>query len=155
MLDGNLCATLARAVNDGLVAAALVDRDGEAIALAGAVTDEGAMPLVALVLYEHKSEDLNERLFAGEMLTVRLEDRDLAVAMAKRQLFLVVELGASTPGQLARVEELRADVERMLALESTNSPPPTRGGGAAGSGAPAELQLVDLFGIPVRRRGRA
>ncbi len=59
---------LSRAVEDGLVAAALVDRDGNTIGLAGSITEAEAMPLAALVVYRLKSGDLASRLLEGESL---------------------------------------------------------------------------------------
>jgi hypothetical protein len=75
--------------------------------------------------------------------------------VAKRQLFVVAILGASTPATLARVRELRDDVERMLADATAEVAPPWTGGtGGSGSG-PAELPLVE-FGLTVsRERGKA
>jgi hypothetical protein len=145
---------LARAVEEGLVAAALVDRDGNTVGLAGAITEEEAMPLAALVMYRLKSNDLASRLFAGEVLSLTLDDRDVAVGVAKRQLFVVAVIGAATTATLAVVRELRDDVERMLTSDEVAAPPPWTSGGGSGSG-PAELPLIE-FGISVRReRGKA
>jgi hypothetical protein len=147
---------LTRAVEDGLVAAALVDRDGNTVGLAGAITEEEAMPLAALVLYRLKSDDLASRLFAGEIVSLTLDDRDVAVAVAKRQLFVVAVIGAATTATLALVRELRDDVGGMLTSDQVASPPPWTGSSGGGSGSgPAELQLIE-FGISVRReRGKA
>ena len=98
---------LADAVENGLGAAALVDRDGNAVDLAGAITEEEAMPLAALVMYRLKSDNLASRLFAGEIISLTLDDRDVAVGVAKRQLFVVAVLGASTRATLALVRDLR------------------------------------------------
>lgn len=156
MKERHFTSMLACSVGDGLDGAALVDRNGNAVAIAGAIAEEEAMPLAALVLYQLKSGDLASRLFAGEILSLSLDDRDVAVGVAKRQLFVVAVLGASTPKILARVRELREDVERMLAdAASTVTAPPWSGGfGGSGSG-PAELPLIEL-GITVgRERGKA
>ena len=125
---------------------------GEGHALLGTV---GA-PLAALVLYRLKSDDLASRLLAGEILALTLDDRDVAVGIAKRQLFVVAVIGAATSATLAVVRELRDDVERMLASDDVTAPAPpwTAGGGGSGSG-PAELPLIEL-GITVgRERGKA
>jgi hypothetical protein len=146
---------LERAVNDGLVAAALVDRDGNAHGLAGAITEEEAMPLAALVMYRLKSDDLAPRLFSGEILSLTLDDRDVAVGIAKRQLFVVAVLEASTPAALALVTELRDDVARMLPTNEVEAPLPRTGGSGGSGSGPAELPLIEL-GISVRReRGKA
>ncbi len=141
---------LAGAVRDGLVAAALVDRDGTAVGLAGAITEEEAMPLAALVMYRLKSDDLASRLFTGEIVSLTLDDRDVAVGVAKRQLFVVAVLGAATTAMLGVVEQLRDDVERALPTNEVEVPLPwTAGSGGSGSG-PAELPLIE-YGITVRR----
>src|SRR4051812_48575662 len=132
---------LARAIEDGLVAAALVDRDGDTIDLAGAITVEETMPLVAMVMYRLKSADLAARLFTGEILSLTLDDRAVAVAVAKRQLFVVAIVEAATESTLAVVRDLCDVVENMLADshgEMTGPPPWSGGGGGSGSG-PAEL----------------
>jgi hypothetical protein len=148
---------LTRAVEDGLVAAALVDRDGKVIGLAGAIAEEEAMPLAALVLYRLERQDLAARLFAGEVLSLALDDRDVAVGIAGRQLFVVAVLGASSPAMHELVRQLRDDVAGMLAPAGggfAGPPPWTGGAGGSGSG-PAELPLIEL-GLTVRReRGKA
>jgi hypothetical protein len=142
------------AVEEGLLGAALVDRNGNTVGLAGAIDEEAAMPLVALVLYRLKRDDLSARLFTGEVLHLSLDDRDVAVCIARRQLFVVAILPPSTPGLLARVDELRDDVESILANASGDVPLPWRGNGGSGSG-PAEIPLIE-WGVTVRReRGKA
>ena len=147
---------LAHAVRDGLVAAALVDRDGNTVGLAGELAEEEAMPLAALVMSRLKSDDLAARLFAGEIVSLALDDRDVAVGVAKRQLFVVAVLGASTLAQLELVRELRDAVARMLADATGKATAPPWSGSTGGSGSgPAELPLIE-FGITVRRdRGKA
>lgn len=49
-----------------------------------------------------------------------MDERNIAVGVAKRQLFVVTALEASTPGMLSRVRELRDEVERMLAHDMSN-----------------------------------
>src|SRR5439155_15010101 len=121
---------LQRAIEEGLVAAALVDRNGHAIGLAGAITEEEAMPLAALVMYRLKSDDLAARLFAGEIISLTLEDRDVAVGVAQRQLFVVAVLAVSTTAALDVVRDLRDRVGGMLHQTSSEHeiPPPWSGG---------------------------
>jgi len=142
---------LTDAVDSGLVAAALVDRHGRTVALAGAISEEEAMPLAALVMYRLKSEDLGERLFAGEVISLALDDREVAVGVAKRQLFVVAVLPISTPTTQEIVRELRECVANMLegTGDAIGIPPIGGSGGGSGSG-PAELSLVEL-GLTVRR----
>jgi len=157
MLDLAFLPVLTRAVEAGLAAAALVDRNGNTVCVAGAISDEEAMPLTALVLYRLKSEDLAPRLFAGEIVAIALDDRDVAVGVVKRQLFLVAVLGAPTPGMLELVRELRDGVASMLvdAGADTAEPMPWSGGNGGSGSGPAELPLIE-WGVTVRReRGKA
>jgi hypothetical protein len=146
---------LIRAVNRGIRGAALVDRDGRAVATAGNIDQDEAMPLAALVMYRLKSQDLAARLFAGEVLTLSLDDREVAVAVAKRQLFVVAVLGEATPPEV--MTELRTEVEALLASDRDDFaelPPWSRGGGGGSGSGPAELPVVEL-GVTVRRdRGK-
>jgi hypothetical protein len=134
-------------IERGLTAAALVDRQGNVIGLAGEISDEEAMPVVSLVLYREKSDDLTTRLFGGEILIRVLEDRAVAVGIAARQLFVVASMPRATPALIAVIEALRASVASALV---DSAPPPPRGNGGSGSG-PAGLPLVE-YGITVPRR---
>jgi hypothetical protein len=148
-------AALDRAVEDGLAAAALVDRNGKTVALAGALDEDIAMPLVALVMYRVKTDDLASRLFGGEVVSVMLDDREVAVGVARRQLFVVAVLGVSTDAMHERVHQLRDHITRLLGKAAGTEPPlPSRGGGDSGPD-PAELALAE-YGITVpRTRGKA
>jgi hypothetical protein len=147
-------AALDRAVEDGLAAAALVDRNGKTVALAGALEADIAMPLAALVMYRVKTDDLASRLFAGEVVSVTLDDREVAVGVARRQLFVVAVLGASTLAMHERVRELRDNISRIIIDAQGVLPPRSRGGGDSGPD-PAELALAE-YGITVpRTRGKA
>ena len=140
-----------RAIDGELAAAALIDRDGNAVSIAGAIEEDEAMPLAAIVLYRLNSDDLTARLFTGEVLALSLEDRTVAVAIAKRQLFVVAVLREATQALIARVDELRDRVAEMLdEHEPQDLPPPSAGGGRGGGGSAAELQLVEL-GITMPR----
>jgi hypothetical protein len=81
-----------------------------------------------------------------------VEDREVAVAIAKRQLFVVAQLAAVTPEALDRVHELRERVAGMLSGDSVL--PPSSGGGGSGSG-PAELPLIELGITGPRGQGKA
>ena len=145
---------LTRAIADGLDGVALVDRNGNAVATAGSLSDEVAMPLVALVLYRLKSDDLADRLFAGEVVVVPLDDREVAVAIARRQLFIVATKDPRLPDFEERVAALRDAVARELADNAAPVSPWTGGAGGSGSG-PAELPVVELGITMPRRRGKA
>jgi len=149
---------LAHAIDDGLEGAALVDASGHTVSLAGAIAEEEALPLAALVMYRLNSArlgDLASRLFAGEFLSLSLEGREVAVGVAKRQLFVVAVLGADTPAMHELARTLRDRVADLLADPDENlSAPPWSAPGGSSSG-PAELPLIEL-GITVRRdRGKA
>lgn len=142
---------LMRAVDGELAAVALVDREGNAVSIAGAIEDAEAMPLAALVLYRLHSDDLTARLFTGEVLALTLDDRTVAVAIAKRQLFVVAVLREATAALIARVDALRDQVANMLVEHEPHDPPPPHAdGGRGGGGGAAELQLVEL-GITMPR----
>src|SRR6185503_6904402 len=100
-------------------------------------------PLTGLVMHRLKSEDLADRLFAGEIVSTTLDDREIAVGIARRQLFVVAILGATT---IDDVKALRFRVSRCLPdpepLHMTADP-------SDGSG-PADLPLIE-YGITVRR----
>jgi hypothetical protein len=146
---------LIRAVKDGLVAVALVDREGVTISCIGAIGEEEAMPLAAYVMDRLRTDDLTSRLFEGEILTLALDDRAVAVGVAGRQLFVVAVLGDWTAATQALVRELRDDIDGMLPEPDfgVDAAPWARAGGS--TSGPAELPLIE-HGITVRReRGKA
>jgi hypothetical protein len=151
MLGRSLSVRLARALDDGLAGAAVVDREGNVIALAGAIDRDEAMPLTSLVMHRLAAQDLKLRLFGGEILWLALEERDVAVGVVKRRLFVVAVVHGSTGVMRALVRELREDLEGMLD-DSTEFPwsPVPGDGGDSGSGPAA------LLGITVgRERAKA
>jgi hypothetical protein len=139
-----------------VVALALLDRNGNTVALAGSIAEEEAMPLAAIVLHELKGDELAARLFEGEVLSARLGDRAVAVAVARRQLFVVAVLPAISPAALERVRAIRDRVAAMLADETDEDiPPPRTGGGGGGGAGPAELPLIELGVTAKRPRAKA
>jgi hypothetical protein len=148
-----LSGLLARAMADGLVAATLVTRNGETVGLTGAITEEEATALAALVMQRLKSDELASRLDAGEIVSLALDDREVAVGIFKRAVLVTAVLSASTPAQLELVRELRYALGRMLPGTSEEPAAPPSSGGTSGSGSgPAELPLIE-FGITVARNG--
>lgn len=143
-------AALDRAVADGIAGAALLDRDGRIIALAGELPDDEARPITEFVMMraDDRTRDrkLTARLFAGEILFDHVAGRDIAVGIAGRQLFVIAVLGGAKR-ELA--ESLRSEVERML---DRVEPPfvPTSGSGGSGGSGPDSLALIEL-GITVPR----
>lgn len=137
-------------LGDGLTGAALLDKRGNIVAIAGGIEPAEAMPLAALVMYRLKSDDLAERLFCGEIISLPLE-RNVSVGVAKRQLFVVATVGAFTPATLEAVSALRSKVESILADATEHAPQLWTHGNDGGSGSgPSEMQLVEL-GITVPR----
>jgi hypothetical protein len=150
---------LERAIILGARGAALVDRSGTAIVLAGEIDPDEAMPLAAYAMYVKKSPELAMRMFEGEILEVDHEDgRHVAVCIAKRQLFIVVVFG--TWSRLDDVRALHREIEQLLSQDvaDTDLPPWSDGGGNGGGGGgagPAELALAE-YGITMpRTRPRA
>jgi len=151
-----MSARLKAAIEQGLVAAALIEGDGTAVAFAGAITADEVRPLAAFVIYRSARDDVGARLLAGEIISLALDSRDVALGIAARKLIVVAVLATSSAAQLALVESLRDDIARLLSDRSRegSAPPPPNAAGGSGSG-PADLQLVE-FGITVpRNRGKA
>jgi hypothetical protein len=148
--DPVLGRVLSRWLGGGIEGAALVDRSGETVACVGTISEDEAMPLAALVLYRGDQLALTERLFAGEVMTVEAEQRDLAIAVARRQLFVVVSLAPTASPVLGRIGSLRDDVASYLgdATPDVRMPP----WGLGGAPAPAQASL-SLFGH--RERAKA
>jgi len=137
---------LRRAIGGGLKAAALVDRDGSTIALAGELSEEEALSLVALVMLRMKSDDLNDRLFAGQVISVAFDERQVAVAVARRQLFVVTVLRDDSELDLDQVRDLRARVASSLDSNDVGGPVVIWNPGGTGSGGAAEIPLME-YGI--------
>jgi hypothetical protein len=104
-----------------------------------------------------KSANLASRLFAGEVLTLELDDRHVAVGVAKRQLFVVAILAQPSPALDDVVDELRRAIEGYLAdaAGELELPPPTWGGSGGSGSGPAELPVIELGITAGRTRGKA
>jgi hypothetical protein len=153
-VDPSLSALLSDAAADCLVGAALVDPNERVIAIGGTIDEDEAVPFAKFALHRARSEDLKARLFAGEIVTTELDDRYVAVAVARRQLFVVAIVPVATPAVLDRVRKLRDRVAAMLDGQDGVAVPSARGSGGSNSG-PAELSLVE-YGITItRERGKA
>lgn len=150
VIDARFSTALSRAVDDGLIAAALVDHHGTTVGLAGAIGVEEAMPLAEAVLQRLDSDHLASRLLAGEIVSLVLDDRHIAVGIAKRRLFVVAVLADSTPAQLELVRDLRYAVGQLLAEATVEPTPPAHGSGGGSGSGPADLPLVE-YGLTVRR----
>jgi len=165
--------------------AALVDRLGRTVAIAGAITEEEATQFATLVMYrlqchDFASRDFASRMFAREIVSLELNERNVALGMVtessilsgllgrrpsaqkpERQLFVVAVLSVVTPEALADVRFLRDQVAWILRGNRGDVAPAwpgdtgsgSTGSGSSGSG-PAELPLVE-YGVTVgRKRGK-
>lgn len=142
-------AVLANVIDDRVVGVALVDREGRTVGREGEIAED-AMPLVALVLYRLKTPDLSTRLFAGEVLTFDLDGSAVAVAVAKKQLFVVAMLKEATLSSVACVDQLRDSVSRMLYQDTPETTPELWGGGGGSGSGPAQLPVIE-WGVTVPR----
>jgi len=148
-----LAVAVQRAVDVGLVAAAILDGTGKLLALAGEL---GAQEARAIVAHgTHQLASARTRLLGGELVDISIGDRDARIGIAAGSVFFVIVL-PSDPGavSLVAVEDLRADIEQIVsdakaAAEDVRPPPSSAPGGS--SSGPAELPLVEL-GVTVPRR---
>lgn len=144
-----------RAVDRGLAAAAVLDVDGKRFAVAGALDDDEAWAVAALVTGRLRSPDLLGRMLDGRMVTSSLDDREVSIGIAGRCVFVVAVLVPDLDLSRA-VDGLRVEVEQMIssarASFSGSRPPGAPSSGGSSSG-PAELQLIE-FGVTVPRGDR-
>jgi hypothetical protein len=76
-----MSARLDEAIKQGLVAAALIEGDGTEVAFAGAITADEVTPLAAFVIYRPEGDDVESRLLAGEIISLTLDARDVALGI--------------------------------------------------------------------------
>jgi hypothetical protein len=142
------------AVEGGLAAAAILDVEGKPLAVAGALDDDEARAIEAVVTRRLRSPDLLGRMLEGEMMTSLLDEREVSIGIAASCVFVVVVLGRDPAASRVAVDELRSDLERMISdaradVSGSRRPPPSGSGGS--SSGPAELPVIEL-GVTVRRR---
>jgi hypothetical protein len=151
-------------VEAGLAAAAILDGNGDALAVAGALDADEARAVAAFVTNQARSENLRARLHAGELLDGNFGERDVRVGIAAECVFIVVVLPNEPAAvSLTAIDDLRRDIEAIVGgirrqvagfvPPSSPPPPPTGSSGSGGSG-PAELPVVE-YGVTVPRRGPA
>ena len=150
---------LQQALGRGLIGIAVVDRYGTTVDIAGDITEEEAMPLAAFVMFQLKAPDLAERLFAGDVLKLELDGREIALAIAKKQLFVVAVMATGTDDGPERLDAVRNRIATLLAGaergERLDTIPPWGTGGGTGGAGPGELPVVE-WGVTVGRdRGKA
>ncbi len=148
--NDELMRVLNRAVADGVTAAAVLDRAGKPLAVAGALAEDEARPLAGLVVNRADSHDLIGRMFGGEMIELSLEERDVSIGIAGRRVFVVVVLGAAREATREIATRLRNEVSQLLSWVQADLPGWTHGSGGSSSG-PAELPVIEL-GVTVKRR---
>ena len=147
-----------RAARGDMTGVALVDRRGDVVCLAGAISEQEASRLAALAMYRSTSDEFDEDLFDGVVMEHWFGEHAVAVASAKRQLLVVAMLRkregtdrTPSPELYARARIIRDIVADMLSEHEPSEPPRIVGGGRGGSGpASADLQLIEL-GITVPR----
>jgi hypothetical protein len=140
-----------RAVADGLAAAAVANRFGQTLALAGALDSDEVRPIAGLVTHRLKSEGIGRRLFAGQMVEFSLDERNVSIGIAAQFVFVVVVFAEVTEASRERARTLRREVEQVLAgTDLVGAPPWARGGGGSSSG-PAVLPVIEI-GLTVPRR---
>ena len=144
------------AVDVGLGAAAILDTEGKPFAVAGALDDDEARAIAAVVTRRLRSPDLLARMLEGEMVTSSLDDREVGIGIAARCVFVVVILGRDSAAWRAMADDFRCEVERMITKArgdfSAPRPPVAPGSGGSSSG-PAELPVIEI-GVTVRRDNR-
>ncbi len=139
---------------DLIKAVAVVDREGEVVALAGDLLEQEALPLVASLM--DRMKDHSDRLFAGEILNLS-EQREIVVAVARRQLYLVAITRNASDEALEQVRELRDHAAETLAHSPLKEDPVViwnPGGDGSGLG-PANLPLIEYSFDAVRPRAKA
>ncbi len=142
----------AHAVGDGVTAAALIDREGNAVAIAGALTATDLRAIACLVSQSLKGDDLASSLFAGENFQFAFDQQTVSIRVAARCVFVAVVIAAETPATHARAAALHRETERIVRAMAGDALGPPLGSGSGGAG-PAELPAIELGVTPgVRRR---
>jgi len=140
------------AIDRGVSATVLLDRDGIEIARTGRFDIDDVGAIAAAVTNSLHGDDVADRLFAGQLLPVMLDDREIYLGVAAQSVFVAIAVIEPSPEALAAARNLHGNVDRavrrLLAHAPSGGVPPTAGSGGSSSG-PAELQLFP----PLRRRG--
>jgi hypothetical protein len=142
------------AVEAGLESAAVLDIDGKPLAVAGALDDDEARAVAAVVTRKLRSPDLLARMLEGEVMSSSLDDREVRIGIAARCVFVVAVVGPDAEASLAAVTELHSDVTRAISearSDFSGSPRPASPPPGGSSSGPAELPVVEI-GVTVPRR---
>jgi hypothetical protein len=114
--------------------------EGKPFAVAGALDDDEARAVAALVTGRLRSPDLLDRMLEGEMLTSSLDDREVSIGITGRCVFVVVVLAPDLDLSRA-VDGLRVEVEQMISSSLANfsgsRPPGAPSSGGSSSGPPS------------------
>ena len=144
------------AVENGLEAVAILNAEGEALAMTGAFDADQARAISAVATWRVTSPGMIDRMLRGELVTSVLGGREASIGIAAGSVFFVVVFGQDLAAtSLVAVDELRADIEHMLgeasallAGTSVGAPPSSSSGGS--SSGPAELPVIEI-GVTVRQ----
>jgi hypothetical protein len=145
---------LARAaVAHGLEVAAVLDVDGKALAVAGALDDNEARAIAAVVTNCMRSADVLARMLDGELIESTLDQRVVGIGIAARCVFVVVVPDGQLHAAHAGSDSFRFGVERMISraradFSGLRTQRVDDGGSSSG---PAELPVVE-WGLTVRRK---
>lgn len=154
----SFAAAVARAVDDVVEAAALLDRDGNVVAAAGALTDDDLRAIAGVLTHSLKGEALATRLLDGELYWFDLDDRAVSVGVAGQCVFVVTVFSQASESARARATRLNQQIgaiARALQADVVDVPPPRDSGGTPSG--PAQLPVIEL-GVTVGRkpdRGKA
>jgi len=145
---------LARAaVADGLEAAAVLDVNGNTLALIGALDDVEARAISAVITSCMRSPDVLTRMLDGELVDSSLDERVIGFGIAARCVFVVMVPNRQLNGPQGASENFRFQVDKLISdaradFSGANSPRVGSGGSSSG---PAELPVVE-WGVTIRRK---
>lgn len=144
-----------RAVECGLDAAALLDRDGNMLASAGDLDIHEPRAIAAFITHSLKGEALATRLFGGEIVPFELSGKHAMLGIAARSVF-VIAIGQPETSNAARGlhDEVSRFITAMLELTAPPAEPPISGPPGSPSG-PAQLPVIEFGVTPGVRRGKA
>jgi hypothetical protein len=141
------------AVVDGLEAAAVLDVDGNTLALTGALDGVEARAISAVITSCMRSQGVLARMLDGELIESALEERVIGIGIAARCVFVVAVPNRELNGPQGALNDFRFRVERLISdarADFSGSRSPSVGSGGSSSG-PAELPVVE-WGVTIPRK---
>jgi hypothetical protein len=143
----------AHAVGGGIIAAALIDREANVVALAGTLADTDVRAIVGVLSESLKGDELARVLFAGGRFEFALDQQTVCVRVAARCVFVAVVISDASVATDRRAESLHLETERIVRELFGDELSPPRGPGSGGSASgPAELPLLELGVTPGVKR---